>query len=76
MYRKMLKNLHRPKKLVIFTLVKGDAIYHANPNNKTGNTYTYRRKKEKNLLRRHRMHLRHNSTTHRRNPVIRRKNAQ
>lgn len=43
----MLKNLHRPKKLVIFTLVKGDAIYHTIPNGETGNTYIYRRKKEK-----------------------------
>lgn len=45
----MLKNLHRPKKGVIFTLVKGDTIYHTIPNGKTGNTYIYRRKKEKPL---------------------------
>ena len=63
----MLKNLHRPKKLVIFTLVKGDAIYHTIPNGKP-ETHTHTKKKGKNLLRRHRMHLRHNSTTHRVKP--------
>lgn len=43
----MLKNLHKPKKLVIFTLVKGVAIYHTTPNGKTGNTYTYTKEKRK-----------------------------